>query len=926
MAADLEKLVVQLTTDFRDFQKGMAQTAGITNREFRKVEDRARQMNRNLDRIGRSSARSLVAPFMGISAALGGRELIRMTGVWTDLNSRLANAVGPQQASTSMDRLSEMARRTYSSLEQTTEGFLSFSTTLTELGYSTGQQLDFVESLNNALVVSGARGDVAARVMEALSRAMALGTLSGENLNTVIASGGRVAQALAESMGVTTLELRRLGQEGRIGRREMMGITTQLGQLREEAGRMPGTIQDGFLLLNNALLEYIGRGDDAVGMSARIAEALTMIADNFDTVADAGLQVAAVIAGALVGRSLLGLIRTAGQGTTALVVLTRALTQARTASMALAAFGGVGVAAPAVAMVLGGALVYSLIRFRAHSEDATDAGRWLSRTLDEIRAAGEGAAEGVDAAAQAVSQSQLNAARQREELAARRYAAAVDDVSRALRGEADRLQAVLDVVQSGRGQRFELLFSPEDLANIRDWIEELERGDKTVEDVREEIARLANTNPNFQSIMDALDGPIARALELFQALSLARTEYERLGAIEAGESFFGRRVGQIRGAANQQTQVAAFLAEQERLASRTREQIDLERELESVRADAARQGVTLTQQQIEERARANLAAREAANPSRRGGGGGRGRRDQYTREVEQFRQQIAALEAEARAIDGVGLSLSGYADAAEYAQRRLELMRAAQEQGLTITPQLQAEIDALAQSYIDAGNAVDQARERHEQFARAVEDVRGTMEQAFTGLITGAHSFKDALRMVIARLAEMAASRAFQQLWDGAGGVGSGKGFGGAVGGFLRRLMGFSDGGPTPPGGKHQPVGIVHAGENVWSQEDVRRAGGMAVVEALRRSGGRAPGFATGGHLGALVPASPRQLQRADAQVIYVPQPYIAQVSADDNGKMVATMHRVAQVEVRRAGPGIAASAAQMTRHAMAKTKFGGGF
>jgi lambda family phage tail tape measure protein len=47
--------------------------------------------------------------------------------------------------------------------------------------------------------------------------------------------------------------------------------------------------------------------------------------------------------------------------------------------------------------------------------------------------------------------------------------------------------------------------------------------------------------------------------------------------------------------------------------------------------------------------------------------------------------------------------------------------------------------------------------------------------------------------------------------------------------------LGFESGGYTGPGGKKQPAGVVHKGEVVWSQEDVKRAGGVSVVEALRK-------------------------------------------------------------------------------------------
>ncbi|MBV6594516.1 tape measure protein [Acinetobacter baumannii] len=48
--------------------------------------------------------------------------------------------------------------------------------------------------------------------------------------------------------------------------------------------------------------------------------------------------------------------------------------------------------------------------------------------------------------------------------------------------------------------------------------------------------------------------------------------------------------------------------------------------------------------------------------------------------------------------------------------------------------------------------------------------------------------------------------------------------------------QGFADGGYTGSGGKYEPAGIVHKGEVVWSQEDIRRWGGVGLVENMRKS------------------------------------------------------------------------------------------
>jgi hypothetical protein len=56
----------------------------------------------------------------------------------------------------------------------------------------------------------------------------------------------------------------------------------------------------------------------------------------------------------------------------------------------------------------------------------------------------------------------------------------------------------------------------------------------------------------------------------------------------------------------------------------------------------------------------------------------------------------------------------------------------------------------------------------------------------------------------------------------------------------------FDSGGFTGAGGRHQPAGIVHRNEIVWSQSDIARAGGVGVVEGMRRG---LMGYADGGYV-----------------------------------------------------------------------------
>ncbi len=351
MAVDLESLVVQLSADFKSFEKSLARAQGVSNKQFNAIEQRARQMNKNLNGVFTRSFDGLKAPLAGIGAALSVNALVKYADQWSDLQARVGNAAGSMEAAPLvMERISEMARRTYSDLAQTAEAYIANAGTLRELGYSTQQVLDYTEALNNALVVSGAKGDRAASVMSALSKAMATGKLAGDNLNTVIDSGGRVAEALAASMGKSTLELRKLGSEGKITRKELFGITKELEKLRIEANGMPATVADAFGQLNNAVLQWVGGMDQASGASVKVAEHILSIADNFGALADVALNLATILGTALAGRAIGQLITSAGAGVTAIGALITALRAGTvTAASFNAALGPIGLTIGAVA-------------------------------------------------------------------------------------------------------------------------------------------------------------------------------------------------------------------------------------------------------------------------------------------------------------------------------------------------------------------------------------------------------------------------------------------------------------------------------------------------------------------------------------------------------------------------------------------------
>ena len=279
----------------------------------RLVAENGRQVRAELQGVGEAGAKSfkrmsaevdtagiMLQRLAGIAAgAFSLRQVQQYADQWTDLRSRVDLATGSQErGALVMERLSSMARRTYSDLGQTTESWLSNATALRELGLSTAESLDFTEALNNAMVVSGARAERAASVQNALSKAMALGVLGGDDLNTVIQSGGRLAELLAEELGTTVSGLRQLGSTGTItGDAIRTALLGNLEQLRDEADSMPATISDAFTLIGNAALRLVGTWDQMLGASSSVADVLIMVADNIDRLTSIAIAFAAFMAG-----------------------------------------------------------------------------------------------------------------------------------------------------------------------------------------------------------------------------------------------------------------------------------------------------------------------------------------------------------------------------------------------------------------------------------------------------------------------------------------------------------------------------------------------------------------------------------------------------------------------------------------------------
>lgn len=240
--------------------------------------------------------------------------------------------------------------------------------------------------------------------------------------------------------------------------------------------------------------------------------------------------------------------------------------------------------------------------------------------------------------------------------------------------------------------------------------------------------------------------------------------------------------------------------------------------------------------------------------------GAKERADEYERLTQRVTEATAAQMAETEAQRQLNPLVDDYGYTIERARMEHELLTAAQEAGRQITPELRAEIENLAHAYATTSAEAERLSEAQDEMRESVEFRKGLLSGALTdlrsALADGKLEFEelgDIAMNVLDKIISKIQDELVDALFSGKGGGFFGmlmSLFGGGFGGGVPGIAGantWSEGGYTGSGGKHEPAGIVHRNEVVWSQDDVRRHGGPARVNAMRKA---LPGYANGGIVG----------------------------------------------------------------------------
>jgi len=286
---------------------------GVMVREFDKADRSAQRLDSTLRRS--VSALSLLGGGFAIGAVAKG--VIEAADAMTLLRGRIANVITESESLTRVQRdLYVTAQQNRAGITETAQLYLRLRNSVRDLNHE--QALSITSTFSKSLVLSGASASEAASSMLQFAQAMGSGRLQGDELRSLLENNTRFARLLADALGVDVGQLKALGEAGALTSKLVSdAISGQASAIEAEFSGIELTVGQAYQKLENAILQYIGNTDQALGVSARFAKGLELVADNVQELGDALLVLGAaglgagIVGGGAAGIQRLGVFMTA---------------------------------------------------------------------------------------------------------------------------------------------------------------------------------------------------------------------------------------------------------------------------------------------------------------------------------------------------------------------------------------------------------------------------------------------------------------------------------------------------------------------------------------------------------------------------------------------------------------------------------------
>ncbi len=351
---------------------------GDTGEEINKAEKAASELNTTLSKLAVAIKGAIAVESIRRFADLAQEQKNLQIGI------RAVSASYAEYEATSK-RIHDISQAAAADANDVADSYIRMRGGLKDLGYSSEETLDIIDSLNQSFVANSMSSGEASTALGALTRAFNRGSVMSAHFGTLLKAYPGLLDNLVESTGIASEELKQMGYDGELSANMIAdALKDMLDKNREAADKTATSLGDVATRFKNTFATLVLGIEEHTGAVDTLITTLNTLASHFDSfVNDAGnmerivqglelavLSVASVIAGR-VFTAIVGYITQVGLATAATTALTRAVTMLKGA---MALLGG-----PKGLILLAASALYV---FATRTGDADKATERLNKTLD----------------------------------------------------------------------------------------------------------------------------------------------------------------------------------------------------------------------------------------------------------------------------------------------------------------------------------------------------------------------------------------------------------------------------------------------------------------------------------------------------------------------------------------------------------------
>ncbi|MGQ9372678.1 tape measure protein [Acinetobacter tandoii] len=254
-----------------------------TNQELAETGATSEAVAHNIEGL-KTGFTALTSALAALGIGVTAQEMAQTTDNYKNLIATLKIAVGEYgNLEQALDDVIAVAIRTNSNLEATANLYAKLLKAGKEFKFTQKDALQLTEVINMAIQVSGTSAESAEAALFQLNQAIGSGVLRGEEYASVLEQAPRLAEAMADGLGVTIGKLKEFADNGKLTTDVVTkALLSQTRTISAEFEKFPLTIGKSTENLKTSWMVYLGELDRTHGISQRVAEAIKYIAENLD--------------------------------------------------------------------------------------------------------------------------------------------------------------------------------------------------------------------------------------------------------------------------------------------------------------------------------------------------------------------------------------------------------------------------------------------------------------------------------------------------------------------------------------------------------------------------------------------------------------------------------------------------------------------